>query len=474
MNEKTVSAVVVGDVMLDSWLHGSAKRIAAEAPVPVISLEGTDDAPGGAANTAANLVALGARVRLLGVVGDDECADLLTHLLQLYGVETELLTVPGRRTTHKRRLITGGQLTARYDEEDLEPIPPAVEEELIGRLAPAVAGAGVVVASDYASGVFTPRVRRALARAPLLVVDAHSVAAWRDCAPTAVLPNYDEVVRLLDDEGEGVDRVDFLMSRSERLLAATRARLVVTTLDGEGTLLHRRGHPPYRTYAEPAPQHMATGAGDTFTAAFALWLAGGASPEEAAEAGQAAAAVVVRRPGTSVCTRNELLRAMRRDDGVVQPPQRLAQLVDERRRRGERIVFTNGCFDLLHRGHVSYLEQARRLGDVLVVAVNSDASVARLKGPGRPVNPCEDRMSVLAALNHVDYVTSFEEDTPERLLRMIRPEIYVKGGDYTPDMLPEAPLVRALGGEVKVLGYLSDRSTTAIIRRVTSLPADSA
>jgi D-beta-D-heptose 7-phosphate kinase/D-beta-D-heptose 1-phosphate adenosyltransferase len=154
----------------------------------------------------------------------------------------------------------------------------------------------------------------------------------------------------------------------------------------------------------------------------------------------------------------------------VQTPERLAQLLDEHRRRGERVVFTNGCFDVLHRGHVTYLEQAGRLGDVLVVAVNSDAGVARLKGPGRPVNPCEDRMSVLAALNDVDYVVEFDEDTPERLLRMIRPELYVKGGDYTPEMLQEAPLVRALGGEVRVLGYLPDRSTTAIIGRVKSLP----
>lgn len=328
----------------------------------------------------------------------------------------------------------------------------------------------MVVACDYGGGVFTPAVRQALVGLPLLVVDAHGVAPWRECAPAAVLPNYAEVVRLLGDDGGAVDRPAYLMGRSERLLELTGAGIVVTTLDGEGTLLHRKGHPPYRTYARPAPQHMATGAGDTYTAAFALWLATGASPEEASEAGQAAAGVVVRRQGTAVCTRYDLLRALRRQEGTVQTAERLAQLLDEHRRRGERVVFTNGCFDVLHRGHVTYLEQAGQLGDVLVVAVNSDASVARLKGPGRPVNPCEDRMSVLAALNDVDYVTEFDEDTPERLIRMMRPELYVKGGDYTAEMLPEAPLVRALGGEVRVLGYLPDRSTTAIIGRMRSLP----
>ncbi|MEO3802375.1 D-glycero-beta-D-manno-heptose 1-phosphate adenylyltransferase [Nonomuraea sp. B1E8] len=468
--ERVISAAVVGDVMLDSWLYGSAKRLAQEAPVPVMSLETTVVAPGGAGNTAANLVALGARVRLVGVVGDDECGETLVRSLQLRGVGTDLQTVPGRRTAHKRRLVTGGQLTARYDEEDLDGISGHAERRLLGRLAGAVAGADVVVACDYGGGVFTPAVRRALAGAPSLVVDAHAVAAWRECAPAAVLPNFAEVVRLLDDGVEPRDRPAYLAARSERLLELTGAGVVVTTLDGEGTLLHRRGLPPYRTYARPAPQHMATGAGDTYTAAFALWLAGGASPEDAAEAGQAAAGVVVRRQGTAVCTRHELMRALRRHEGTVQTAESLAQLLDEHRRRGERVVFTNGCFDVLHRGHVTYLEEAGRLGDVLVVAVNSDAGVARLKGPGRPVNPCEDRMSVLAALNDVDYVTEFDEDTPERLLRMIRPEVYVKGGDYTPEMLTEAPLVRSLGGEVRVLGYVRDRSSTAIIGRMRAVP----
>ncbi|PRX61232.1 rfaE bifunctional protein kinase chain/domain/rfaE bifunctional protein nucleotidyltransferase chain/domain [Nonomuraea fuscirosea] len=468
--DEVIEAVVVGDVMLDSWLHGSAKRLAQEAPVPVMRLEATEDAPGGAANTAANLVALGARVRLVGIVGDDACGAELERVLRLAGVGIDLLTVPGRRTAHKRRLVTSGQLTARYDEEDHGVLPGWAERELLARLAGAVAGADVVVACDYGGGVFTPAVRRALAGAPLLVVDAHAVAPWHECAPAAVLPNYEEVVRLLGGTAGPIDRLSYLTAHSERVLELTGAAIVVTTLDGEGTLLHRSGSPPYRTYARPAPQHMATGAGDTYTAAFALWLAGGAAPEEAAEAGQAAAGVVVRRPGTAVCPRHELLRALRRHEGTVHPAERLALLLDEHRRRGERVVFTNGCFDVLHRGHVTYLEQAGRLGDVLVVAVNSDASVTRLKGPGRPVNPCEDRMSVLAALYDVDYVTEFDEDTPERLLRMIRPELYVKGGDYTVEMLAEAPLVRSLGGEVHVLGHLPDRSTTAIIGRMRSLP----
>jgi rfaE bifunctional protein kinase chain/domain/rfaE bifunctional protein nucleotidyltransferase chain/domain len=473
--DRDVDAVVVGDVMLDSWLRGPVKRIAQEAPVPVVSVETTEEAPGGAGNTAANLVALGARVRLIGAVGDDACADRLGRALALLGVDARTVTVPGRRTPHKRRLMVGEQLVARYDEEDREPITGAAQARLLAELERALPGADVVIACDYGGGVCTPAVREALAGVPLLVVDAHAITPWRACGPAVVLPNYGEVLELLREDGDVADRVSFLTRRSARLLAESGAGMVVTTLDGEGTLLHRPGHPPYRTYAEPAPDHMATGAGDTYTAAFALWLAGGATPEHAARAAQAAAGVVVRRPGTATCTRQELLRELRRtggrEDGPVQAADRLAHRLDGHRRRGQRIVFTNGCFDVLHRGHVSYLEEASRLGDVLVVAVNSDASTARLKGPGRPINSCEDRMSVLAALTFVDYVTGFDEDTPERLLRMIRPDLYVKGGDYTPDMLPEAPLVRAMGGEVMVLEYVSDRSTTAIIERVRSLPA---
>ncbi|MDA0637342.1 PfkB family carbohydrate kinase, partial [Nonomuraea sp. MCN248] len=270
--DSEIQAVVIGDAMLDSWLRGPVKRIAQEAPVPVVSVEATDDAPGGAGNAAANLAALGARVRLIGTVGDDDCADKLARALGLLGVDARMVTVPGRRTPHKQRLMVGEQLIARYDEEDREPIPAEAETRVIAELREALPGADVVIACDYEAGVCTDAVRRALTGLPLLVVDAHAIGPWRACAPSAVLPNYREALRLLREDGDRADRIRFLTERSERLLAESGARMVVTTLDGEGTLLHRPGLPPYRTYAEPAPDHMATGAGDTFTAAFALWL----------------------------------------------------------------------------------------------------------------------------------------------------------------------------------------------------------
>jgi rfaE bifunctional protein kinase chain/domain/rfaE bifunctional protein nucleotidyltransferase chain/domain len=464
-----VTAVVIGDVMLDSWLRGHSRRMAQEAPVPVVTVEQSEDQPGGAANTAANLAALGARVHMVGVTGADPAGATLDVILGRLDIDG-LVTVPGRRTAVKRRVVTDHQIVARYDEEDDTPLPEAAERELIDRITRLAAGAGVVIACDYGGGVCTPAVRRALrdlstagGDSPILVVDAHDIGRWRECRPTAVLPNYAEVRRLLDEPGDH-DRVAFLSARSERLLAATGAGLVVTTLDGQGTLLHRRGRRPYRTYATPAPDTMSIGAGDTFTAAFALSLAAGADAEEAADIAQAAAGVVVRRAGTAVCTSEDLMQALRPDAAM--PYDRLAASIRRYREEGKRIVFTNGCFDVLHRGHVACLKEAARLGDVLVVAVNSDAGVARLKGPQRPINKCEDRVAVLAALGCVDHIAVFDEDSPVELLRLVRPDVYVKGGDYHPDLLPEADLVRELGGEVRVLGYVPDRSTTAIVNRI--------
>ncbi|MFC0864227.1 D-glycero-beta-D-manno-heptose 1-phosphate adenylyltransferase [Sphaerimonospora cavernae] len=466
-----VTAVVVGDVMLDSWLRGHSSRMAQEAPVPVVSVEEIEEQPGGAANAAANLAALGARVHMVGVTGADPAGATLGAILGGLGVDG-LVVVGSRRTSVKRRVLTDGQIVARYDEEDCSPIPESAERELIERITRLAANADVVVACDYGGGVCTPAVRQALresasresaAGGRVLVVDAHDVASWRDSRPSVVLPNYREVQRLLGENGDG-DRPAFLSSRSDRLLAATGAELVVTTLDGEGTLLHRRGREPYRTFATPAPDTMSIGAGDTFTAAFALGLAAGAAPEAAADIAQAAASVVVRRAGTAVCGHDDLRRALRPDAAL--PPDRLVACLAREREQGRRIVFTNGCFDVLHRGHVAYLEEAARLGDVLVVAVNGDAGVARLKGRSRPINHCEDRVAVLAALGCVDYITVFEEDSPAELLTLVRPDLYVKGGDYHPDLLPEAELVRRLGGEVRVLSYVPERSTTAIVNRI--------
>jgi rfaE bifunctional protein nucleotidyltransferase chain/domain len=283
--------------------------------------------------------------------------------------------------------------------------------------------------------------------------------------PDVVTPNAVEAAALVgaawpDERAGEVER------RADALRTATGAATVVVTLDRDGALLLPADGPAHRTWARPAPESRAAGAGDTFVAALTMALACGLPATAGVEFAQAAADVVVSRPGTAVCTTAQLTARLGGVRAELLDHDELAEAVAAHRAAGRRVVFTNGCFDVLHRGHVAYLNQAKRLGDVLVVAVNDDASVRRLKGPGRPVNSAADRAAVLAALSCVDHVTTFGADTTTGLITRLRPDVYAKGGDYTPEMLPETPAVRACGGEVRILDYLPDRSTTAVINRI--------
>ncbi|WP_432049516.1 D-glycero-beta-D-manno-heptose 1-phosphate adenylyltransferase [Verrucosispora sp. NA02020] len=271
------------------------------------------------------------------------------------------------------------------------------------------------------------------------------------------------------DAGAGVDRAVLARSRLAELRAHTGADVVAVTLDTDGAVVGGAEGEPARSHSTPVPASHAVGAGDAYLATMTLALAAGAPLPTAAQLAQLAATSTVAGTGTCVCRRDDLLAALGHptpDDSALVGAEGLTGIIAEHRRNGRSIVFTNGCFDVLHRGHVRYLEQARALGDLLVVAVNSDDSVRRLKGADRPVNPVEDRTTLLAALSCVDHVVVFEEDSPAGLIEAIRPDVYVKGGDYPPDLVPEAPLVQRLGGQVRTLGYVPDRSTSAIIERI--------
>jgi D-beta-D-heptose 7-phosphate kinase/D-beta-D-heptose 1-phosphate adenosyltransferase len=466
--------LVVGDAILDVWMSGRASRLCREAPVPVVSLDGQQEAPGGAANAALNAASLGAGVTFLSVVGGDQAGATLRGRLRAAGVDVDGLVVqPSRGTPLKRRVIADGQLLVRLDEGDEAPLGGRAARRLADRLAASFAGHDAVLVSDYAAGTVGPGLLAALARlqaaAPrVLVVDAKDPAAYRGVGATAVKPNYEEATRLLGLERvEGTDRrVGQLEREGQRVLSLLDARVAAVTLDAEGALLFEAGAPPYRTYAHPVPASRATGAGDAFAGVLALALAAGCQVPAAGELASAAATVAVGQAGTAVCAGSALRTAVAGDRGRVTDLEGLRAGVERYRREGRRVVFTNGCFDLLHRGHVAYLNQAKALGDVLVVAVNADASVRRLKGPGRPLNALEDRMAVLAALSCIDHLVAFEDDSPAALLRALRPDVLVKGGDYRRGGVPEGPLVESLGGRVEILPYLERQSTTAMIERI--------
>lgn len=471
--------IVLGDAVLDVWWSGESRRLCREAPVPVVDVTSRGSAPGGAANTAVNLAALGADVTLVSVVGDDADGEALRALLAAAGVRTEGVVVdPGRRTATKQRVVAADQLLVRYDTGPTGGPSDGAQRACVAALDTALLarpGAAVVVA-DYGQGadgpsLFGPALRAELARRrgdlALLVVDAHHLAPWAALRPDLVTPNVVEAAALLGEPAPAADRIGALSARRDELLAASGAAAVVLTADRDGAVLLGTEAPrAHRTWADPAPERRASGAGDSFVAGLTLATAMGLEPASAIELAQAAADVAVASPGTAVCSTAQLAARLLRHRGATLEHPELARVVAEHRAAGRRIVFTNGCFDVLHRGHVAYLAQAKQLGDVLVVALNSDESVARLKGPDRPVNPAPDRAAVLAALSCVDHVTVFPEDTPAAVLELLCPDTYAKGGDYTPEMLPETPLVRRLGGEVRILDYLPERSTTLIVDRI--------
>ncbi|MFS0730483.1 D-glycero-beta-D-manno-heptose 1-phosphate adenylyltransferase [Curtobacterium sp. 1P10AnD] len=477
IDDREPLVVVIGDGILDRWTVGEAERVSREAPAPIVRVTESIAVPGGAANTAVNARALGARVRMVGYVGDDESGRTLRDRLAAAGVDTTFLVeVPGARTTTKDRVVGGDRVVVRVD--DIAAPPDDAARARFGEaVARAVRCADAAVVCDYGLGVDPETVVPMLDRdrPAAVVVDAHDLTRWAGLHPDLVTPNAGETAALLahaagtrsHDLGQGSSRVSAVVDARDTVLAATGARAAVVTLDRDGTvLLEPDADQAFRTRATPAAEQQASGAGDTFCAGATVALAVGATRRHAVSFAQAAADVVVREAGTSVCSARALVASVTAPAETVVDHDELADAVAAARAAGRRIVFTNGCFDVVHRGHTTYLRQASELGDLLVVALNDDDSVRRLKGPERPINTAEDRAGVLAALACVDLVTVFATDTPIPLLRRIRPDVYVKGGDYSPEMLSETAVVREYGGEVVMVDYVAEHSTTAVVRRI--------
>lgn len=461
--------LVAGDVMLDRYWSGPTQRISPEAPVPVVRVGKDESRPGGAANVALNLAALGASVELLGVVGRDPPAATLAAQLKAVGIATSFLESPQLPTITKLRVLSRNQQVIRLDFEESYASTGAFDRaQMIARFTLALARAQVAVLSDYAKGTLHDApalIAQCIALNKPVVIDPKGSDFRRYRGATLLTPNMSEfeaVVGPCPDDAT-------LVAKGATLLADLQLRALLVTRSEKGMSLLRPGKPPLHLPTVAREVFDVTGAGDTVIATLAASIAAGADLGDAVRLANIAASIVVGKLGTASASRAELELALHQpapgEDGLVTQDQLLARLVTARS-RGQTIVLTNGVFDLLHVGHVRYLEAARRLGDVLIVAVNEDESVRRLnKGPSRPVNTCADRMRVLAALKCVDYVVPFAEDTPARLIGRVLPDVLVKGGDYKPEQIAGFDAVTANGGRVMVLDFHQGYSTTSMLAR---------
>ncbi len=458
--------LVVGDIMLDRYWHGDSWRLSPEAPVPVVYVRGAEERPGGAGNVALNIAALGASVTLIGVVGEDEAGATLCRHLESVGVDCQVERVPHCATVAKVRVLSRHQQLIRLDfEGGFEfPDPAPVERRLRAHLP----RADVVLFSDYAKGTLRAVERwipMAKAAGKPVLVDPKGRDFGRYRGATVLTPNLAEleaVVGPCDDE-------EVLRRRAEALREEIDLNALLVTQGERGMTLFAAGREALHLPARAREVYDVTGAGDTVAAMLAVSLAAGQDLARAAQLANVAAGIVVGKLGAAVVSPDELHDALTEQAspsrGVVDE-ETLVGAAAAARGRGEVLVMTNGCFDLLHAGHVRYLEQARALGERLIVAVNDDASVRRLKGQRRPVNPLAQRMEVLAGLSAVDWVVPFAEDTPERLICRVRPDVLVKGGDYRPEAIAGGQCVRSGGGRVVVLDWIDGCSTSGMIAAI--------
>lgn len=467
----TKRLLVVGDVMLDKYIWGEVGRISPEAPVPVVRATHQSHQPGGAANVAMNIAKLGAQVEVIGFAGGDDDERLLAECLRVQGVRTGFVECAGYPTITKLRILAGRQQMLRLDSER----PGAREATDCVRLAARVLerldGCDAVVLSDYAKGVLTPEVCQkiiAAARAkgiPVLV-DPKTADFDGYRGATTVCPNLGELAAAV---GSDTRDVNALLDAAEKMVREFNLQFLTATLGEKGIALVRPGN---RMLAPAVARQVfdVSGAGDTVIAVLALCLASGLKPETAVELANVAAGIVVGKVGTVPVEKHELLAALmpeialHAEDKVVNREE-LVQRTALWKANGERVVFTNGCFDLLHIGHITVLEQARRFGDRLIVAINSDASVQELKGPTRPIVRETERARVLAALAAVDAVVVFGEETPLELIVAARPDVIVKGGDYNMDTVVGAKEVKSWGGQVKIVPTVEGFSTTGLIAK---------
>ncbi len=467
---------IIGDLIMDRYMIGDVSRISPEAPIPVLAVKTNELRLGGAGNVAANLVAMEANVEVVGVVGDDGLGRAMREEFEAIGVDVEGLVIDGSRPTiEKTRMMSGVQQMLRVDREERTAIPAEVEARILAASLQAVSRCDCVVLSDYGKGlltdgVLTQVIAAARKRGIPVLVDPKGADFTRYRGATLVTPNRKEAELAL---GRSIPDLESLSAAADELNERAELDLIVVTLSADGIYFKSREKPlrEGRIPAVARAVYDVTGAGDTVVSQLALYLALRWDIADAVAMANHAAGVVVARLGTHSVTRSELMARLvesRPSTGKVLTDADLAGVMEEWRREGKRVVFTNGCFDVIHAGHVSYLRFARDKGDVLIVGVNSDESVSRLKGPTRPVNCIDDRLQVLAAMEMVNAVVAFGEDTPKNIIERVTPDVLVKGEDWADKGVVGREWVESHGGQVVLAPVMAGRSTTSILERAKS------
>jgi len=461
----TNNVLVVGDIILDQYIYGETNRISPEAPVPVVRVNNMEERPGGAANVAINISSLGVNTQLLGITGRDEASRRLEDILGKKGVKCHFIHQEGFPTITKQRVLSQHQQLLRLDYEEESSMTET--DTLIKQYKALIETIDVIVLSDYAKGSLTEvqtLIKYANDKNITVLVDPKSNDFSGYSNASIITPNLKELEVVVGD----CKTIETLISKAENLRKNLELDAILVTRGEKGMTLLRENQKPYHLKAQTHEVYDVTGAGDTVIASLAAAIASDYEIEQATYLANTAAGLVVEKLGAATISTEELNSAStsKYQPQILIDNNSVLEVINRAKRKGEQIVMTNGCFDILHAGHISYLTKARTLGDRLIVAINDDDSVKDLKGSSRPINPLKNRMAVLNALACVDWVVAFSEDTPERLISIVEPDFLVKGGDYTEEQIAGATAVKESGGEVIILPFEDGCSTSSMLEKI--------
>lgn len=469
---RNINILIIGDPILDIYIKGINTRFCREAPIPVFSVQQEEYVCGGAANTCVNVSSLGANVFFISCIGNDKNSHLLLDTLTQKKVHTSFITSQDdRRLCCKKRYVSDNSVLFRTDEGDSFEINTTSENILKDNIQASWDRTDIIILSDYNLGIFTNGIIETISslqkiKPKKIIIDAHQPSKFSKINPYAVKPNYIESAQtLLLPVMEKEDRIKQIIENKNQLHQLLATEIICQTLDRSGAILFQKNKEPIHLRSTPVQNIRTIGVGDSFTAAFALSIALGLSPEDSIEIAHTASSIVLKKDKTAICHADELLAELNRFPKYIKEHNHLFLKIEEKRKLGNKIVFTNGCFDIIHKGHVSLFKEAKTHGDILVVAVNGDESIQKIKGKNRPINTLEDRLSVLSSIEDIDFLTSFENITSEKLIRLIQPDVFVKGSSYLNKSIPETEAIKETGGKVCIL-HSPSYSTTDIINRI--------